>query len=190
MLTEILHFDYWLLTQINSVLSFAWGDIFFPWITDLHKTPYFKLIVIPLVLALFLKKYRAQGLALFMILLLAVGFSDFVGGRVKHLPQRERPFENSELQVIKRSDAGGYSFYSNHSSNMFTFASYSSTFLPQLRIPLFLIAGAVAYSRVYDGVHYPSDVLAGSLLGLLWGLLFSKLGLKVLEYLKRIKKRN
>jgi undecaprenyl-diphosphatase len=184
MLDHLLHLDYWLFTQINSTMASAWGDIFFPWITDLHKNPYFKFIVIPLVAFLFIKKFKREGVSLFLILLLALGASDFAGGKIKHIPKRERPFNNAQLHVVQRSEAGSYSFYSNHASNMFTLATYTSSFLPQLAIPIFTIASLVAYSRVYDGVHYPSDVFAGLMMGCLWGLLFSRLAKKLLLHLK------
>lgn len=188
MLAYLLNLDYWVFTQINSVLTFPLGDLFFPWISDLQKNFYFKIIFVPLVALLFIRKFKREGVTIFLLLLLAVGVSDFVGGRIKHWPQRERPDQNTAVQVVKRSEAGGYSFYSNHASNMFTFATFTSQFIPQLKIPLYLTATSVAYSRVYNGVHYPSDSLAGSLIGFIWGVIFSRLTKKLLFYLRNRKK--
>ncbi len=57
------------------------------------------------------------------------------------------------------------SFPSGHSASAFAFAGAVSAVVPALTIPLRGLATAVAYSRVHTGVHYPGDVLAGSLVG-------------------------
>lgn len=180
MLQFLLLADYWLLNLINTQLTNSFFDWFFPLITDLHKMQYFKVTVVPLVALLFVYRYKRQGITLFLFLLLALGLSDFSGGRIKHIFERPRPAKNNSLQIIQRSPSGGYSFYSNHASNMLTLATYTSHFVPIMKVPLFLMAGAVAYSRVYNGVHYPSDILVGTLMGIFWGWLFSRLIKKVL----------
>lgn len=184
----LLNIDYWVFNQINAVLTFPFLDPFFFWLTDLHKTLYFKIIIVPLVAYLFIKNFKRQGVALFLILLITLGINDFIGGQVKKIVKRPRPENNPSITVVKRSDAGSFSFYSNHASNMFTFATYTVEFIPQLKLPLYTIATLVAYSRVYNGVHYPSDILTGGFFGYLWGLLFSRLTKKLLYYLKNRKK--
>ena len=57
------------------------------------------------------------------------------------------------------------SFPSGHSASGFAFAAAVSRELPSLALPLRFLAGAVAYSRVHTGVHYPSDALIGSIIG-------------------------
>lgn len=183
---EIL--DNWIFTQINSILTHPFMDTFFVWITDLHKTQMFKLFVVPIVAYLFIRRFKRQGVSLFLMLILALSLNDFVGAQIKKQVERPRPEFNETLNVTKRSDAGGYSFPSNHASNMFTFATYTSQFLPELKIPLYLIAASVAYSRIYNGVHYPSDVLAGGVMGCLWGFLFSILVKQILNYFEKRKK--
>lgn len=182
-----LNIDYWLMNQINSVFTHPLMDAFFFWITDLHKTPYFNLIALPLVAFLFINRFRRQGITLGLILLLSLGVSDFVGGKIKKTVRRERPEHNESIKAVKRSDAGSFSFYSNHASNMFTFATYTGIFVPPLRLPLIALAGLVAYSRVYNGVHYPSDVIVGGAMGALWGFLFAILASRLMLYLKNRK---
>jgi len=188
MLNFLINLDYTIFFQINSVLTHSVLDRFFFWITDLHKMTYFKIIIIPLVAFLFIKKHKREGFSFFLILILAMGINDFIGAKVKSAFARNRPeFNlklNAEITVNKRSEAGHYSFYSNHASNIFTFATYTSQFIPQIKIPLYAVATLVAYSRVYNGVHYPSDVFAGGLVGYLWGLLASAISKKLLSFVK------
>ena len=184
LLSKILTLEYQILNWVNQTAASPWQDQFFPWITDLHKTVYFGWVAVPLILFFFFRKYGRTGVSLFLILLLAMAFNDFMGAKVKHHYVRVRPFMNTEIHVTQRSPAGANSFYSNHTSNMFTFATYTSAFFPVLKIPLFALGSAVGYSRIYNGVHYPSDVFAGGLMGILWGLLFSSLGKRLLPKLK------
>jgi undecaprenyl-diphosphatase len=179
--------DDWIYYQINSVLTHPALDVFFLWITDLHKTPYFKFIAVPLVAFMFIRRFGREGVSLFLFLILALALSDFTGGRIKHLVERQRPQYNLSLQQTQRSVAHGGAFPSNHASNMFTFATYSSYFLPQAGVPLFLLASAVGYSRIYNGVHYPSDVFAGSIMGILWGMLIARIAKQVMNYFRRRK---
>ena len=67
------------------------------------------------------------------------------------------------------------SFPSGHSASAFAFAGAVAASLPGLAIPLHGLATAVAYSRVHTGVHYPSDVVVGSLLGAATGTLLRRL---------------
>ncbi len=57
------------------------------------------------------------------------------------------------------------SFPSGHSASAFAFAGAVSSVVPVLTVPLRGLATAVAYSRVHTGVHYPGDVLVGTLVG-------------------------
>ncbi len=172
MLEWLLHLDNIIFTQINSVWNHPWTDSFFPFITDLHKNFGFKYIFTPLVIIFFMSRRGIKnGFVIFIFSILAISLADGIGNHgFKKTFQRPRPFENAELHVIQRSPAGGYSFVSNHSTNNFAFATTVSAFFPPVRILLFTIAVLVSYSRIYNGVHYPSDVLCGAVIGILSGL--------------------
>jgi diacylglycerol kinase family enzyme/membrane-associated phospholipid phosphatase len=84
----------------------------------------------------------------------------------KLLTGRERPDLSvvPEVRHLARVPTST-SFPSGHAASAFAFATAVGIELPRLRLPLFGLAGAVAFSRVYTGVHYPGDVLAGAATG-------------------------
>jgi membrane-associated phospholipid phosphatase len=92
------------------------------------------------------------------------------GGTVlilKNLVKRERPYiAHPDLITGKASDTD-YSFPSGHTATAFATATSLSLSFPKWYViaPSFTYAAAVGYSRMYLGVHYPSDVLTGALIG-------------------------
>ncbi len=84
----------------------------------------------------------------------------------KLLTGRERPDLSTvpEVRHLARIPTST-SFPSGHSASAFAFATGAAMELPKARVPLYGLAGAVAASRVYTGVHYPGDVVAGAAIG-------------------------
>ncbi|WP_293944896.1 MULTISPECIES: phosphatase PAP2 family protein [unclassified Sphingobacterium] len=85
---------------------------------------------------------------------------------IKHLIKRSRPFKKYPNFISVRT-ASGYSFPSGHTSSAFATASALSRAYSKWYVvaPSLLWASSVGYSRMYLGVHYPTDVLAGAVLG-------------------------
>ena len=99
---------------------------------------------------------------------LAIGVtSATVNLGVKPLARRRRPDRVGPDLVAARDVPmpGSASFPSGHAASAFAFAYAVGRHLPGLGLPIRLLAGGVAYSRVHTGVHYPGDVVIGSILG-------------------------
>jgi undecaprenyl-diphosphatase len=118
-------------------------------------------MAIALVLALLWR--RPSVLALVVA---AVLTADLLADLGKLLVHRHRPYEH-QLGPHQTS----HSFPSGHSSTAFAGATMLAFFVPRWRVPLFALATLIALSRLYNGVHYPTDVLAGALLGTATALL-------------------
>jgi undecaprenyl-diphosphatase len=171
---------------VNQITANTLFDFLMPLITDLHLNRWFAIPVVAALLGYYIFRFRKRSGIYFLFLLLAIGLSDFSGGRIKRLAERPRPFQTSETLAVQRSPASmNTSFYSNHASNNFTFATYSSLLFPQGKIFYLSIATLISYSRVYNGVHYPSDIFTGALAGILWGTLFQFLVTKLISTFKK-----
>lgn len=170
---SLIGLDQQLFLLFNRDLAFSFGDQFFPAITDLHKTWPFKFVFVPFLLFLFVRSRKWDGVVIFFGFALTLGLADHIGSRLKHLFGRPRPFE--VIDAIQRSPAGGFSFPSNHAVSMFAMAFFMSYFFPKLRWLFFTIAILVSYSRIYNGVHYPSDIIFGFVIGTLFGIAGSNL---------------
>jgi len=86
---------------------------------------------------------------------------------LKPLANRQRPHRHDSDLPTARSVPmpKSSSFPSGHAASAFAFTYAVGQQLPGLAVPMGLLAGGVAYSRVHTGVHYPGDVIVGSILG-------------------------
>ena len=99
--------------------------------------------------------------------MIAVLVADGVAGIVKSLVGEKRPSEPNALVAIPHS----HSFPSGHTATAVAGAIVLSSFAPRLA-PLFaVLAAAVAFSRVYVGVHFPIDIVGGAAIGAATALL-------------------
>ena len=85
---------------------------------------------------------------------------------VKALVKRPRPARTHPRVRERMSTLGLHSFPSGHSAGAFVLSTLLAHYHPLLAVPFHAGAFLVAISRLYNGLHYPSDILAGSLLGL------------------------
>ena len=129
------------------------------------------------------KQYGKRCWWIFLAVGIVVLCSDQLSAHVcKPLFHRLRPCYNADLQdliYLPKGMAGGrYGFVSSHAANTFAVAAFLTPALRKNRnwmgIVLYLWAFISSYSRIYLGFHYPADILCGSLLGILIGLILWK----------------
>ena len=101
-----------------------------------------------------------------IIMVEALCVNAFTTTALKLAFKRDRPFVTYPF-LDKQADAGSYSFPSGHTSTAFNLATSLSMAFPKwyVIVPSYVYACAAGYSRLHLGVHYPSDVLAGALVG-------------------------
>ncbi len=104
--------------------------------------------------------------SLLVAVLFAVGAADLLTALIKVVVPRHRPFEH-QLGPSERN----HSFPSGHTATAFAGATVLSAFAPRYRLAFYALACLIGFSRLYNGVHYPTDVLAGAVLGTLTALL-------------------
>ena len=102
---------------------------------------------------------------LFVWTLVSDGVGQLVSGALKDVIRRARPHVDA---LVTRPHS--HSFPSGHATTSFACATVLALALPRLRLPLLVLAAAIAWSRVYVGVHFPLDVLAGAALGAVIGV--------------------
>jgi undecaprenyl-diphosphatase len=140
----------------SSVLNYA-----FPWITYLGS--HFAVILFIILSWLFTKKRKVLQYLIFLY-----GIQSAIIYGLKFLVQRQRPLFFLEM-ASKLSKGPGEildrSFPSAHSVFAFMMATLLAHWFPRYRVIFFIIAGFIGWSRIYLGLHYPTDVIVGSILG-------------------------
>jgi len=153
-----------------------------------------RFIWIPLYVFFVWKIYKSypKNFWLFIIFcVLLILFNDQLGNVFKHGFERPRPTHDALLgslvETVNNYRGGRYGFFSAHASNSFGVAMMVTMLCYDKFKPIFPIAfgyaSLVSFSRIYLGVHYPSDILVGAMVGILSGWIFSISFVKLYNYL-------
>jgi undecaprenyl-diphosphatase len=166
----MLLIDSTILNFIYDNCRTSWLDVLMPLITRLGDSG-----VIWIVLAFCLlvsRKYRKTGIALCCALVLDMIICN---GILKPFVARIRPCDlNTSVQLLIPRPTD-FSFPSGHAAASFATVSALYFCRQKLWIPALILAWFIAFSRLYLYVHYPSDVIAGILLGSILGFIGCKL---------------
>jgi Membrane-associated phospholipid phosphatase len=123
----------------------------------------------------FFKGGRKGKIAAVSVIFLII-ISDQIGYRIlKEYFGRIRPCIALHDAILPIGPTGAFSFPSNHALNNFAAATYFTRFFPKLKWIMFVTAFFIALSRVYLGLHYPSDILGGAIIGIIIGYYFAEL---------------
>jgi undecaprenyl-diphosphatase len=158
--------DQQLLLFINSLNTPFWDGV-------MHAISG-KLIWVPLYLAILIylgTTYKRKFYIILIFIILAATLSDQSSVLVKNIVHRLRPCNEPSLSglvhIVKGECGGLYSFVSSHATNSFDVAMLSLLFIRKrwYSVSIIIWASVIGFSRIYLGVHYPGDVICGSLLG-------------------------
>lgn len=164
-----MNFDEQLFPLLNRLWTHPWLDVAMPLVTD--QKPWLPFLAILWIWLLLGRNGAWRRLAILLVLII-IGSDQVSSTLIKPLVQRKRPCcaePNVRLLVPCKTSK---SFPSSHAAN--TAGVAGVVWLEagwKCGLPVWILAVVVGFSRIYVGVHYPSDVICGHLLGLLLALL-------------------
>jgi undecaprenyl-diphosphatase len=163
---------------INDTIANPLFDKFFPFITE---ADHWFIAYLILWLILIFKGGRIGRIAAIGTIFLITASDQLSSNLLKNLFERIRPCNALNEVNILINCSSSYSFPSSHAVNNFAAALYFGRIFTKYRWIFITVAALMALSRPYVGVHYPSDIVAGALIGSLVGYVFSYLVLMINE---------
>jgi undecaprenyl-diphosphatase len=152
-----------------------------PFITDV-KNWYIAYIILFFICVI--KGERIGRIAAIGMILLIITTDQLSSFFLKNLFARIRPCNILQNVNILVTCTNSYSFPSSHAVNNFGAAIFFTMIFPKIKWPLFIVAFLIAFSRPYVGVHYPSDVFGGGLIGMGFGYVYALIVLKIDNHFK------
>ncbi|MEZ5047926.1 MAG: phosphatase PAP2 family protein [Chitinophagaceae bacterium] len=167
--------SYFLQLDQNLFIAIHQGcqNTFFDFIMPFFRNPYFWAPVYFFLLVWMYYQFGKKGLLWCLFFFLTFVFADVISASfIKPLIQRIRPCHDIQLTAYLRTlvpCGSGFSFPSSHASNHFALSSFIHFTLGKknkwISVLAYIWALGVCFAQLYVGVHYPSDILAGMLLG-------------------------
>ncbi|TJX14310.1 phosphatase PAP2 family protein [Tissierella creatinini] len=171
-------FDDFFIKLINSKIKNKYLDKFLYRVTDLGGALFITVFCISLIIfgSTYNKKVGIEAI-------IALGFTQIVVHSLKRLLSRERPYKIIEQLNTFGIDLSDYSFPSGHTTASFSLATTLALNMPKFSMLVYILATIIAISRIYLGVHYPTDVTAGLIIGIGGGLITHHY---LLEYVDKV----
>lgn len=178
MFEQLHNWDLYFFFRINSVWTNSFFDSVFPWWRD--ATTWYPLYLFLIVFVFANFGWRAWTYVLFVAL--NVTITDQLSAHlIKNWIVRLRPCADPLMQdhvrLLLNHCSGGTSFPSSHATNHFGAAVFFfMTLKPYLKKWTYLFffwAATICYGQMYVGVHYPTDIIAGAILGSMVGYIMS-----------------
>lgn len=154
---------------INKTIANPVTDSVMPFITELNHWKIFYVIMWLYLMIAGGKRGRIAGILVLFLVLISDQLSSNL---VKHVIERARPCNVLPGVHLLVGCTGSFSFPSSHAVNNFAGAVFFSHFYPRFTAAFYSAAILMALSRVFCGVHYPSDILGGMIIGMLIGWLY------------------
>ena len=192
-LSTLLNIDQYLLLSLNGSDSLFWDGCMLVY-TSMG-------VWIPLAIMLLyvlLKNNNIKDFFLLIVLIAVVAtLTDTISsGICKPFFERWRPTNDPMLMyavdVVNETRGGRYGFTSSHAANSFGIAMFVSLLIRNraLSVSLMIWASMNAFTRIYLGVHYPGDILAGTLIGIVVGGLVYRLYVYIQNHSRRTARRD
>jgi undecaprenyl-diphosphatase len=180
MIEYLKQVDNAILLFINNLHSPLWDRIMMGISNRFIWIPFYLLLAY-----IIIKKYGKNSWLIIVFGIITVALSDQLASHlIKNIFLRYRPSHNlllvPHLHIVDNYVGGQYGFVSSHAANTFGLTVFIVLLMPQNRkliISLFCWTALVCYSRMYLGVHYPSDILGGALVGIISAWICYKLWL-------------
>jgi len=175
LLNNLIAIDHYLFQSINSfAFRWLWLDtigIFFA------KSLVYLMVVI---LFFFLLKSTKNWKMVSIALASALTARFVITGLIRLVRPRSRPFANSDVNLLI-SKVNEQSFPSGHASFAFGLATVVYLYNKKWGVVFFTLAILISIARVFAGVHWPSDILAGAIIGIFSGWLINKVFVKYVK---------
>ncbi len=182
LLDFIVQKDKELLIFLNNLGIEQW-DAFWLYVTN--KRTWIPLFAF-LIYLIFKSLEKRKGIVLLVVIAVLITFTDQFTNLFKYTFERLRPCNDltivDQLRILKQSQS--FSFFSAHASNSFAVTTFMFLLLKNQYKWIFLLfiwPLLFAYSRVYIGMHFPSDIFVGMIFGILSGWVFYKIAIKIIN---------
>jgi undecaprenyl-diphosphatase len=175
---QLIEIDKYLLLALNGSNSLFWDGCMTVYTTTIVWIP------LAIVLLYVLIKNNNINTFLLLVVIIALVFvlTDGITSTIcKPLFERFRPTRDPELMyivdVVNGYRCASYGFMSSHAANSFGIATFAMLLIKNRALSVSLAIWALlnCYSRIYLGVHYPGDILGGTVVGILTGVLMYRL---------------